>query len=205
MSVIDMNEEERCYMIERGPISELELADWETDGLTAAARMRMERQRLFLRAFAQNGIILMGLQAAQCSRANVLQWREKEWFETLYQMAIEEAADRVEMEAYRRAVVGYDEPVIYQGLPTTVADPVTGEFKHLTIRKYSDTLMAMVLKGVRPEKYRDNHKVEIEGNAAGGVLIVPGTIDPVAWAKAAGEQQAKYAGNSTDHDGQTTS
>lgn len=196
MSAIDMTDDERMFMLERGPISELELVDWELDGLTAPARMRMERQRLFLRAFALTGIILHGVQASGVSRGAVSAWREVEWFETLYQMAIEEAADRIEGEAIRRAVEGYDEPVIYQGLPTTVADPVTGEFKHLTIRKYSDQLMALVLKGARPEKYRDNHKVEIEGGGIGGVLVVPGVVDPAEWAKAAEQHQAKYAGSS---------
>lgn len=195
MSVIDMTDEERYFMAERGPVSELELAEWELDGITAPMRLRLERQCLFLRAFALSGIILHGVQASGVSRGAVNHWRESEWFETLYQMALEEAADRIEGEAIRRAVHGYDEPVIYQGMPTTVADPVTGEFKHLTIRKYSDQLMALVLKGARPEKYRDNHKVEIEGSGVGGVLVVPGVIDPVEWAKAAAQQQAKFAGS----------
>ena len=34
----------------------------------------------------------------------------------------------------------------------------------------------------------------LEGGAT-GVLVVPGVIDPKAWAEAAREQQAKYAGN----------
>ena len=195
MSTKNMTTEQRDYLHERGPVSELELVEWELDGLSASERLSIERRRLFLRAFATRGIVLEGCRAAGVSRSTVDKWREQsEWFEELYCIAIEEAADRIEAEAIRRAVDGYDEPVIYQGMPTTVVDPVTGEQRQLTVRKYSDALMALVLKGARPEKYRENHKVELEGGA-GGVFIVPGVIDPKAWADAAREQQAKYAGN----------
>lgn len=195
MSTKNMTTEQRDYLHERGPVSELELVEWELDGLSASERLSIERRRLFLRAFATRGIVLEGCRAAGVSRSTVDKWREQsEWFEELYCIAIEEAADRIEAEAIRRAVDGYDEPVIYQGMPTTVVDPVTGEQRQLTVRKYSDALMALVLKGARPEKYRENHKVEVEGGA-GGVLIVPGAIDPKAWAEAAREQQAKFAGN----------
>lgn len=195
MTTKNMTDDERRFLYERGTVSELELVEWELEGLTSSERLSLERRRLFLRAFAARGIVAEGCRAAGVSRDAVYHWREtSEWFEQLYLIAIEEAADRIEAEAIRRAVDGYDEPVIYQGMPTSVVDPVTGEQRTLTVRKYSDTLMAMILKGARPEKYRDNHKVELSGGG-GGVLIVPGVIDPKAWAEAAREQQAKYAGN----------
>lgn len=195
MTAKNMTDDERRFLHERGPVSELELVEWELDGLTAQERLSLERRRLFLRAFALRGIVLEGCRAAGVSRDAVYHWREtSEWFETLYQVAIEEAADRIEAEAIRRAVDGYDEPVIYQGMPTLVTDPNTGEQRQLTVRKYSDQLMALVLRGARPEKYRENHRVELEGGAT-GVLVVPGVVDPKAWAEAAREQQAKYAGN----------
>lgn len=195
MSAKNMTEEQRMFLYERGPVSELELVEWELDELNTQERMSIERRRLFLRTFAVSGIVLHGCKAAGVGRGAVEHWRESsEWFEELFMIAREEAADRIEAEAIRRAVDGYDEPVIYQGMPTSVVDPETGEQRTLTVRKYSDALMALVLKGARPEKYRDNHKVEVSGSG-GGVLIVPGVIDPDAWAKAAREQQAKFAGN----------
>lgn len=195
MGVKSMTEEERFFLHERGPVSELELVEWELDGLTTQERLSMERRRLFLRAFALRGIVLDGCRAAGVSRGAVEHWRESsEWFDTMYAIAIEEAADRIEGEAFRRAVEGYDEPVIYQGMTTTVIDKDTGEEKQLVVRKYSDALLQTILKGARPEKYRENHKVEHTG-AAGGVLVVPAAIDPASWHKAAQEQQAKYAGN----------
>ncbi|URA06969.1 terminase small subunit [Xanthomonas phage Elanor] len=196
-----MTDEERLFLHERGPVSELELVEWELDGLTTQERMSIERRRLFLRAFALRGIVLDGCRAAGVSRGAVEHWRESsEWFDTMYHIAIEEAADRIEGEAFRRAVDGYDEPVIYQGMVTTVFDAVTGEEKQLTVRKYSDALLQTILKGARPEKYRENHKVEHSGGA-GGVLVIPAAIDPASWAKAAQEQQAKYAGNNEGGEG----
>ncbi|UTC27943.1 terminase small subunit [Stenotrophomonas phage A1432] len=195
MSHKDLTDERRMFLHERGPVSELELVDWEISDLTPPERMSMEKRRLFLRAFATRGIVLDGCKAAGVSRSAVEHWRESsEWFDTMYAIAIEEAADRIEGEAYRRAVEGYDEPVIYQGMTTTVIDPETMQEKQLTVRKYSDSLMAMILRGARPEKYRENYKVEHSG-AAGGVLVIPAPIDPVSWAKQVKEQQAKYAGN----------
>jgi hypothetical protein len=54
-----------------------------------------------------------------------------------------EAADLLEDEAFRRAHQGIDKPV-FQG-------------KELVgvIREYSDTLLIFLLKGCRPDKYRD--------------------------------------------------
>jgi hypothetical protein len=75
----------------------------------------------------------------------------------LYRAAFEEAAvvagQALEDEAVRRAKEGYDEPLFYQGQPTGY-----------TIRRYSEGLLMMVLKGWRPERYRDKtvtHKGEV--------------------------------------------
>ncbi|UGL62794.1 terminase small subunit [Xanthomonas phage FMYAK-P1] len=200
MSVKNMTEDERLFLSERGPVSELELVEWELEGLNTQERMSAERRRLFLRAFALRGIVLDGCRAAGVSRGAVEHWREtSEWFNTMFEIAREEAADRIEAEAFRRAVDGYDEPVIYQGMTTTVIDKVTGEEKQLVVRKYSDALMQTLLKGARPDKYRENHRVEHAG-AAGGVLVIPAAIDKDTWAQEVQRQQAKYAGNNEGGD-----
>lgn len=196
-----MTEEEREYLLCRGPVSQLELVTWELDGLTAHERLSIERKAAFLRAFASRGIVTEGCRVAGVSSSAVRSWRENsEWFETLYQAALEEAADRIEAEAFRRAVDGYDEPVIYQGQPTYVQDAETGDQRVLTVRKYSDALMQTLLRGARPEKYRENHRVDVAGGA-GGVLIVPAAVDPESWAKAAMAQQARYAGSTAGEKG----
>lgn len=195
MTAKKMTDDERRFLYERGPVSELELVEWELEGLTQQDLLSLKRRRLFLRAFAVRGIVLEGCRAAGVSRGAVDHWKAtSDWFAELYAMAIEESADRLEAEAFRRAHDGYDDPIIYQGMPTMVTDAETGEQRTLTVKKYSDTLLQTLLRGARPEKYRENRKMEISGSG-GGVLIVPGVIDPTAWAAAAKEQQAKYAGN----------
>ena len=189
----------------RGPVSELVLEPEDTEGMTNVGKLTMTKKAIFLRAYAIRGIVLDGLTAAKVSRDLVTTyWRkDDEWFETLFNAAAAEARDRIEAEAHRRAVDGYDEPVIYQGQPTQIVNPETGEVRMLTIRKYSDQLMALMLKGADPAKYRENHKVEHGfGEGTTGVLIVPAPVSPDEWAKAAAEQQAKYAGNTGEDNGE---
>ena len=183
-------------LLERGPVSTLELLPEELSGLTVAMALRLTRQVCFLRAFCRRGIALDGCAAANISRGTVDYWRaDYEWFDPVYQVAILEACDGLEQEAYRRAVEGTDEPVIFQGLPTVVRDAASGLERTLTVKKYSDALLTTLLKGAMPDKYRDNVKQTHDFGGQTGVLIVPGPIDPAAWEAAAREQQAKYAGN----------
>ena len=67
--------------------------------------------------------------------------------------AAEEGTDRLEDEALRRAVEGWEEPVYHQGV-------ICG-----TIRRYSDGLLTMLLKARRPEKYRERTSTELTGKS----------------------------------------
>lgn len=53
------------------------------------------------------------------------------------------AVDVIEEEAHRRAIDGFDRPVIYQGEITD------------TYKDYSDSLLTMLMKGNKPEKYKE--------------------------------------------------
>jgi hypothetical protein len=59
--------------------------------------------------------------------------------------AVEEAADRLESEARRRAVSGTLEAIYYKGAQIG------------TLKKFSDGLLIFLLKGSRPEKYSEHH------------------------------------------------
>ena len=97
-----------------------------------------------------------------------------------WDLAVRKSVERLELEAYRRAVVGVDEPVIYQGALTYVAQrdasgaiirdadgvPLPqldgfGNPKPVAIKKYSDGLLTLLLKGKAPNVYRDNATVKI--------------------------------------------
>lgn len=81
-----------------------------------------------------------------------------EWLD-LWNESLELFADRLEEEMARRAIEGVEKPVFYKGEEVG------------TIREFSDTLAIALAKGVRPEKFREN--VKLEGSLTGGVLLVP--------------------------------
>lgn len=169
--------------------------------LTQPQRMQLQKKCLYLKALAVRGVSKDGLLAAGGVAYTTLHnWRARDpWFVTMEVQASLEAKDNIEAEAYRRAVEGVDEPVVYQGMVTTVFDAETGMDKVLTVKKYSDSLLAMLLKATDPEKYRENVKQTVDHQGVVGVLVVPGTAsDPAAWAEAAKSQQAEYAHSQGD-------
>lgn len=65
------------------------------------------------------------------------------------------ATDALEAEARRRAVDGVPEPVFHQGK------------KCGTVKKYSDRMLEILLKGHRPEKFRE----KVDMNHSGRVTL----------------------------------
>lgn len=108
-------------------------------------------------------------------------------FEAAVQEAMEEGIDRAEQELYRRAVVGYEEPLTHQGHLTyhVKRNPETGRVEMdengvpllaldergqpipVTVRKHSDALLALFVKGRRKKVYAE--RTELTG-ADGGPL-----------------------------------
>lgn len=107
------------------------------------------KQRAFLSAYSQCGVLTEAAREAKIDPRRVYDWRDRdEDFRKKLVDAKDDAVDMLETEARRRAVDGVEKPV-YQG----------GK-KVGTIRKYSDTLLIFLLKGARPETYRDNVSVQ---------------------------------------------
>lgn len=65
--------------------------------------------------------------------------------------------ERLETEAQRRAVEGWDEPVFHEGREVGKK------------RRYSDTLLIFTLKGLAPDRYRERQQVEHTGDAFDGL------------------------------------
>ncbi|WP_369952281.1 hypothetical protein [Ralstonia syzygii] len=153
--------------------------------------IRDAKRQAFLASLAVLGNVTAAALAASVDRVTAYRWRESdEAFAVAWDDAIEQAADLIELEARRRAVEGVDEPVVYQGNFTylyreakdadgnPIIDELTqspkmepvldehGNHKVAAIRKYSDALMALLLKAHKPEKYRENSKVELAGRLA---------------------------------------
>jgi hypothetical protein len=111
-------------------------------------------QSAFLAAFRATGNVRLACKAASVGRSSHYRWLEKNSeYREAFDLAKEDAADIIEAEAFRRAVVGVEKPVgWYKGKPGG------------TVREYSDILLIFLLKALRPEKYRE--RVEVRGSLA---------------------------------------
>ena len=144
---------------------------------------------IFLEALRNLPVIRHACEAAGVNR--VTAWRAREAhpdFAEAWDEALEEGIDRAEQEAFRRAVVGFEEPVIDKGrlayrYERLVTDEGVEVFKPmlddngqpipLTVRKHSDALLAMYLKGRRKKVYAD--RTELTGAEGGPVQAVDET------------------------------
>ena len=102
------------------------------------------KRAAFLAAYAKMGNVSGAAKAAKISRLDHYAWLKAEDHEyaELFAAAQEEAIDTLEQEAVRRAMIG------------------------------SDVLLIFLLKGARPDKYRERR--EITGAGGGPLLVVTG-------------------------------
>jgi Protein of unknown function (DUF3102) len=100
------------------------------------------RQAAFLAAFRVMPLVAKAARAAQISRRRHYHWLAAD---PEYRRVFEETAQlvygQIHDEAVTRAVEGWLEPVFYQGRPCGV------------VRRYSDSLLMLLLKLKMPEKY----------------------------------------------------
>lgn len=116
------------------------------------------KARAFLAAYRQTASITKAAAAAKIDRTMHYRWLSSESYRTAFKAAQEEAAELLEDEAVRRATEGTLEPVFYQGI------------KCGAVRRYSDGLMQFLLRGFKPDKYRQSIHADVN---------VTGTLDLV--------------------------
>ncbi len=123
-------------------------------------------QPRFIAALAKRGVVLDACRAAHVGRATAYEHKAADpEFAKAWAAALEEAADAMEHEAWRRAVEGLVRKKFTRtGEPIT--DPATGN--QYFEREYSDSLLQFLLKASRPGKFRETAKVEHSGEI--GVL-----------------------------------
>jgi hypothetical protein len=115
------------------------------------------KREVFLAALAAGNTVTAAASAAGASREGFRLTRKRDQvFAEAWDDAYEQGTDLLEDEAWRRAVEGWEEPVVSAGQLVT------------TVRKYSDTLLIFLLKGRRPAKYA---RFEVTG-AGGGPIAV---------------------------------
>ncbi len=133
--------------------------------LRTTAKATAKRQAKFLTEYIRTGTILHAALAAKIHRKTHYKWLEGKRYAIAFAEAEELAIQELEREARRRALEGVSEPVgFWRGKASEY------------VKRYSDTLLIFLLKGHRPEKYRERQEIEHKGQIVSKVTIQ--TVDP---------------------------
>lgn len=116
-----------------------------------------EWDNFFRRVVDSGGNVTRACELGKFSRWCVYEHEKKDpAFALRLAVARQAGLDVMEEEAMRRAVEGVEEPVgFHMGVSTTVR------------RNYSDSLIQFLLRGGKPDKYRDRSLVEVKTPGAG--------------------------------------
>lgn len=141
---------------------------------------------IFLEALADVPVVSHACKVVGISYRHAYKTRETDQdFAKAWDEALEQGIDRAEQEAFRRAVVGFEEPVIDKGRLAyryeryeekdvngiaqekwRLALDANGQPIPLTVRKHSDALMALMLKGRRKSVYAERKELTGADGAA---------------------------------------
>lgn len=160
----------------------------------------------YLEALRVTGIKAKAARAANVSYATVSAREARDAdFAAAIADAMEEAVDKAEAEAWRRGVEGFSEPLTYQGQITYEMEQYSDEdgtprYRQrldelgnpipVVIRKHSDALLALVLKGRRKKVFAD--RTELTG-ADGGPMQVDSSARAARIAQLMAAAQARKA------------
>ena len=131
----------------------------------------------FLASLRTMPVVAQACDAVGIERSTAYRARTAdETFASAWDEAMEDGVDKAEQEAFRRGMVGFEEPVIDKGRLAYRYERYTDEegAEHyrpllddngqpvpLTVRKHSDALMSLILKGRRKKVYSD--RTELTG------------------------------------------
>lgn len=140
----------------------------------------------YLAALREIPVMKHACEAAGIDRTTVWRLRkDDEAFAEAEQEAMEEGVDRAEKEAFRRGIVGFEEPVIDKGrlayrYERYEVEDIDGNKEErwricldengqpipLTVRKHSDAMLGLVLKGRRKSVYAERKELTGADGAA---------------------------------------
>lgn len=121
----------------------------EREAMANNTYLTPEKKAQFLALLSEYGNVTRAAEEADLVRVYLYQARKNDPdFAAEWEEAARVGAARLEDEARKRAVEGWEEPVWHRG-------EMCG-----TVRKYSDTLLICLLKAHHPEKYAERQKVE---------------------------------------------
>lgn len=126
-----------------------------TSGLPRSTLAQSTRaKRAFLESYASWANVTAACQAAGVARRNIYYWQEHdEQFAAQFKVAESAATERLEREAWRRAIEGspYERTSYWHGEPVGTDRKV----------EYSDQLLMLLLRARKPETYRETTNVNV--------------------------------------------
>ena len=131
----------------------------------------MNRSGIFLRCYRETGSVTKACQAADIDRSiHYRRLKADPKYAQAFAEAQECAVAVLEDECIRRAT-GVDEPVVYQGefsypLVRDAKGKIQRSLTPLTVRKYSDSLLMFLLRGAKPERYRERFDHTVTASVA---------------------------------------
>jgi hypothetical protein len=133
-------------------------------GKRLTSKERAQAQETFLNAYTLNGNIMLSCRRANIDRSTFYQWLEHDQpFSLEYHQAEKDFADLALAEFCKRAMQGYERPVVSMG-KIVYQDGKDGKLSQpLMERVVSDNLLAMLIKRHFPE-FREKQQVEHSGS-----------------------------------------
>lgn len=117
--------------------------------------LKDRKKNRFLNFYVVYGTIGKAAEKLEIDRSTHYVWLSNDdRYAAAFAKARKMAADLLEEEAWRRAVDGYERPVFHKGEEVG------------SVRHYSDALLTLLLKGAKPEVYKDRVENEIVGDGS---------------------------------------
>lgn len=143
--------------------------------------MTPKRKQVFLGELRRTGNFIAACRAAsphlksqRAGYGSFKYWLAKDpEFRAACEQARKEAAAALVLEARRRGLEGWQEPVFQKG-----AQAVDAEGNPAVIRRYSDRMLELCLKATMPSIFGDKKRVEISGRVETGAVSF--TSDDIA-------------------------
>ena len=153
----------------------------QSGGIRPQTKRTSPRVRAIFLAELRKGMsITAAAEVANIARVTVYEWRKKEPdFAQAWDDAVDAGTDLLEDDARRRAVDGCEEPLVSGGKLLT-----DERGNRIVLRRYSDTLMTLLLKARRPENFRERVSQEFSGPNGGPIQTMDFTDDQRAKALA---------------------
>ncbi len=128
-------------------------------------KIKARYQLEFMRHYANSANITLSARHIGVTRRTIYDWMAADpVFKAAIENGKEEGIDLLEAEIKRRGYDGYEQ------------ERVTTKGEVVAVKQYSDNLAMFLLKGERPEKYRDNYPVNLAPIQINVNLGTPGDV-----------------------------